>query len=533
MIRITGLPLPFDHNEDDLVLAVGDRLRLNKAEVLDISVEKRSLDARKKNSIKYIYTLDVRVLNEKAVINKFRDDRRISRKPDLKYTAPLSRKVKAKLRPVIIGTGPAGLFAGLILAEAGMEPILIERGEPVKTRVKVVSEFWKRGTLKSESNVQFGEGGAGTFSDGKLQTRVKDRENRNRKVLEELVKAGAPEDILIDHKPHIGTANLVRVVENLRAKILSMGGEYHFQTRMDDLIIEDGRLVGILLSRGKTISCDHLILAIGHSSRETYSMLQRRGIALEAKPFSIGLRIEHPQEMIDQSQFGSHAGHPQLGSASYQLAHHGRSGRTVYSFCMCPGGRVIAASSEPEIVVTNGMSQYARDEKNANSAIVAEVYPSDFGTEPLSGIEFQKVWEKIAYQIGGENYFAPCQLLGDFLDGIPSKGLGDVVPSYTPGFELTELNQALPDYVAVAIREALPQFEKRIKGFTRKDAVLTGVETRTSAPVRILRGKDFQSASTKGLYPAGEGSGYAGGILSSAMDGIKVAEAIIRSISGH
>jgi uncharacterized FAD-dependent dehydrogenase len=430
---------------------------------------------------------------------------------------------------VIVGTGPAGLFAGLILAEAGLEPILIERGERVRKRVKDVNGFWQQGQFNPESNVQFGEGGAGTFSDGKLQTRVKDKKNRDRKILEELVAAGAPGEILIDHKPHIGTANLVRVVENLREKIISLGGKFHFSTRMDELILSDGNITGIKLGNGEMIKCANLVLAIGHSSRDTYSMLQKMGITLEAKPFSIGLRIEHPQELIDQAQFGQHAGHPKLGAAAYQLAHHGSSGRTVYSFCMCPGGKVIAASSELGGVVTNGMSQYARNERNANSAIVAEVYPDDFGKGPLAGIEFQRIWENKAFQAGGSNFFAPVQLVGDFLQGLFSTTLGEVIPTYSPGFELAELDQCLPNYVTSAIREALPHFEKKLKGFSMPDAVLTGVETRTSSPVRIIRGKDFQSISTPGLYPAGEGSGYAGGILSSAIDGIKAAEAIIES----
>jgi uncharacterized FAD-dependent dehydrogenase len=533
MIRITGLSLPFDHTEDDLIFAVLRRLGIKKDDLEALHIGKRSLDARKRDSIQRVYTVYAEVSDEIDILKKYKNDNRVSKAPELSYSALSSRPNKPLKKPVIIGTGPAGLFAGLILAEAGLEPILIERGDQVRRRVEAVNSFWQKGILEPGSNVQFGEGGAGTFSDGKLQTRVKDKRNRDRKILEELVEAGAPGEILIEHKPHIGTANLVRVVENLRKKIISFGGELRFRTWMEDLILENGRVVGIVLDDGSSVDCDQLILAIGHSARDTYEMLQRRGVALEAKPFSIGFRIEHPQTLIDQNQFGRLAGHQELGPASYQLAHHTRSGRTVYSFCMCPGGKVIAASSETGGVVTNGMSQFSRSERNANSAIVAEVSPADYGASPLGGIEFQRIWERKAFQLGGENYFAPCQKLEDFQAGVPSNQLGEVIPSYRPGIELTDLGLCLPDFVTIAIKEALGIFEGKIKGFTRPDAVLTGVETRTSAPLRILRGKDFQSLSARGLYPVGEGSGYAGGILSSAMDGMKAAEAIIESSSGH
>jgi uncharacterized FAD-dependent dehydrogenase len=408
---------------------------------------------------------------------------------------------------------------------------LIDRGKPVSERTRDTYNFWKTRELNSESNVQFGEGGAGTFSDGKLQTRVRDKLNRDKKILQELILAGAPEEILFKNKPHIGTAKLVKIVENLRKKIVELGGEYQFQSRVDDLILENNKIKGIKLQSGEEIRSDHVILAIGHSARDTFKMLSRRGVQLEAKPFSVGFRIEHPQTVIDQNQYGKQAGHPLLEAADYQLAHHSSLGRTVYSFCMCPGGLVIAASSGPGTVVTNGMSQYARNERNANSAIVAEVVPTDFKDKPLGGIEFQQRWEEKTFLLGGGNFNAPCQLVGDFLNGKPSSELGSVQPSYLPGITMTDLRGCLPVYVVSAIKEALPEFEKRIKGFTLEDAVLTGIETRTSSPVRILRGKDYQSISIRGLYPAGEGSGYAGGILSSAMDGIKAAEAMIQSIN--
>ncbi|MCJ7717678.1 MAG: hypothetical protein MUO54_14325, partial [Anaerolineales bacterium] len=423
--------------------------------------------------------------------------------------------------------------AGLILAEAGLNPLLIDRGKSVRERTKDTYNFWKNRDLNSESNVQFGEGGAGTFSDGKLQTRVKDKLNRDKKILQELVLAGAPEEILYKNKPHVGTAKLVRVVENLREKIISLGGEYRFQSRVDDLLVSGNKIEGIRLKSGEKIFCNKVILAIGHSARDTFSMLTNRGVHLEAKPFSIGFRIEHPQELINQSQYGKQADHPQLGAADYQLAHHSTLGRTVYSFCMCPGGTVIAASSEPGTVVTNGMSQYQRNEINANSAIVAEVSIEDFDSGVLGGIEFQRRWEEKAFNEGGGNFNAPCQLVGDFLAGRTSDDLGSVQPSYLPGIRLTDLRNSLPDLVVAAIQEALPAFERRIKGFASPDAVLTGVETRTSSPVRITRGRDYQSISIQGLFPAGEGSGYAGGILSSAMDGIKAAEALIESINSN
>ncbi|MBS3751556.1 MAG: hypothetical protein KGY39_08645, partial [Anaerolineales bacterium] len=413
----------------------------------------------------------------------------------------------------------------------GFEPLLLERGKKVRERAADTFEFWREGRLNPESNVQFGEGGAGTFSDGKLYTRVSDRANRDRKVLREFVRAGAPEEILYLNKPHLGTLRLVKILQKMRDRIQSLGGRYRYQSRVVDLLLEDGRVCGVRLEDGEEILARHVILAVGHSARDTFRMLHERGAALEAKPFSIGLRIEHPQSLIDSSQYGKQAGHPRLGAADYQLVHHGSRGRSVYTFCMCPGGTVLAAASELETVVTNGMSQYGRNAANANSAVVCEVSPRDYPGGPLAGIAFQRRWEEAAFQAGGENYHAPAQLVGDFLAGRASRSLGAVEPTYQPGVRPADLRACLPDYAAAAIREALPAFEEKIRGFAMEEAVLTGVETRTSSPVRILRGEDYQSISIPGLYPAGEGAGYAGGILSSAVDGIKAAEAAALDIS--
>ncbi len=430
----------------------------------------------------------------------------------------------------MIGTGPCGIFAGLVLAQMGFKPILLERGKKVRERTEDTFGFWRNGELNPESNVQFGEGGAGTFSDGKLHTQTKDKNNRGRKVLEEFVAAGAPEEILYLSKPHIGTLKLVKIVEKMRNTIIGLGGDVQFQSKVEDLIIKDGQIRGVIFSSGEKIMSSHVILAVGHSARDTFEMLLKRDIFIEAKSFSIGLRIEHPQGLIDTCQFGDNAGNPILGAADYKLVHHGSNGRSVYTFCMCPGGTVLASSSEPNSIVTNGMSQYSRNEGNANSAIVVEVSPKDFPDHPLAGIEYQRKWEKAAFISGGENYYAPGQLLGDFMAGRPSQNFGTVQPSYKPGVKLGDLKSCLPDYVLSSIREALPLFDKKIKGFLMEDAILTGVETRTSSPIRIMRDHSHQSISVRGLYPSGEGAGYAGGILSSAVDGIKAAEAVATSL---
>lgn len=531
MIRITGLNLPLDHSENDLKSAICKLLGVNSVDLISFSILKRSLDARKNRPLLWVYSLLVEVVNENSLSNKIAAVNTISLAAEQNYESPLLKKDRVADRPLVVGTGPAGLFAGLILAEAGLNPILLERGKPVQERIRDVNQFWKGRQLDPESNVQFGEGGAGTFSDGKLNTRVKDQFNRAKKIKQEMVNAGAPEEILYTSKPHIGTANLVKVVQRLRKKIEDLGGEYRFESLVQDLICTDDRILGVMLANGEEVRSSLVVLAIGHSSRDTFNMLHNRGLQLAPKPFSVGFRIEHPQSLIDQNQFGEYAGHPSLGAAEYQLAYHTSLGRTVYSFCMCPGGTVVGASSEHHTVVTNGMSQYARDLTNANSAIVAEVFPSDFDSDPLGGFRFQRFWEENAFRLGGENYNAPVQLVGDFMSGKPSRQMEDVIPTYLPGVTPGDLRNALPPEVIKAILEALPIFERKIHGFAMSDAVLTGVETRTSSPLRILRGKNYQSITLNGLYPVGEGSGYAGGIISSAIDGIKAAEFIVHEIN--
>jgi uncharacterized FAD-dependent dehydrogenase len=442
------------------------------------------------------------------------------------------------IRPVVVGFGPCGIFAALVLAQMGFKPIVLERGTTVRQRTQDTWGLWRKNVLKPESNVQFGEGGAGTFSDGKLYSQIKDPRFLGRKVMHEFVKAGAPEEILVAAHPHIGTFKLVKVVEHLREQIIALGGEVRFEQRVTDVEIVDGKMRGLTVlnqATGETteLRADHVVLALGHSSRDTFAMLHARGVYVEAKPFSIGFRIEHPQSLIDRARWGRHAGHPLLGAADYKLVHHANNGRAVYSFCMCPGGTVVAATSEPGRVVTNGMSQYSRNERNANAGIVVGITPEDFpGTHALAGIDLQRQLESHAYVLGGSTYEAPGQLVGDFIAGRASTQLGSVEPSYKPGVKLGDLHGALPAYAIEAIREALPAFGRKIKGFDLHDAVLTGVETRTSSPIKMTRGEDFQSLSVRGLYPAGEGASYAGGILSAGVDGIKVAEAVARSLLG-
>ena len=432
---------------------------------------------------------------------------------------------------MVVGFGPCGIFAALALAQMGLRPIVLERGKPVRERTKDTWGLWRKNVLNPESNVQFGEGGAGTFSDGKLYSQIKDPRHLGRKVMNEFVKAGAPEEILYVAHPHIGTFKLVKVVENMREQIIAMGGEIRFEQRVTDLLIEDGHLRGLTVlnqasGQSSEMRADHLVLALGHSSRDTFEMLHERGVFLEAKPFSIGFRIEHPQGVIDRARWGRHAGHPLLGAADYKLVHHAGNGRSVYSFCMCPGGTVVAATSEPQRVVTNGMSQYSRNERNANAGMVVGIDPRDYPGGPLAGVALQRQLESNAYVLGGGTYEAPGQLVGDFLAGRPSTQLGSVEPSYKPGVKLGDLHAALPGYAIEALREALPAFGRKIKGFDMPDAVLTGVETRTSSPLKITRGEDYQSLNVRGLYPAGEGASYAGGILSAGVDGIRVAEAV-------
>ena len=595
MLRLTEIKLPLGHPDCDLKAAILKRLGIADDELISYTVFKRGVDARKKHNILFTYTLDVEVSNEAAILERFKSDPHVKPAPDTRYHFVAQAPQNLSSRPIVIGMGPAGLFAGLILAQMGFRPLILERGKAVRERTKDTFGLWRQGVLDPESNVQFGEGGAGTFSDGKLYSQIKDPRHLGRKVLEEFVKAGAPEEILYESHPHIGTFRLVGMVEKMRETIQSLGGEIRFQSRVDDIEIakempnksvrpepdettshptrlpkdasqvvgyvegqlfnqlicspsihgstssprteglnqrfSNGKVCGVVLSNGERIATHHLVLAVGHSARDTFKMLHRRGVAIEAKPFSIGLRIEHPQSLIDRARYGDNAGNPQLGAADYKLVHHASNGRSVYSFCMCPGGTVVAATSEAGRVVTNGMSQYSRNERNANSGIVVGVSPEDYPGGPLAGIEFQRRWEARAFELGGCNYCAPGQLVGDFLAGRPSRNFGAVRPSYTPGVHLTDLSTALPDYAIAAIREALPAFAKQIRGFDLADAVLTGVETRTSSPLRIRRrDDDLQSVNTAGLYPTGEGAGYAGGILSAAVDGIRIAEAVALSM---
>jgi len=532
MLRLTEIRLPLDHTEDDLTNAIARKLALAQSEVLCYTIYRRGIDARKKGAILFVYTLDVTTTTDALLLQKFADDKHVKAAPDMRYRFVAMASGKETQRPVVVGFGPCGMFAALILAQSGFRPIIVERGKKVRERTADTFGFWRQRKLNPESNVQFGEGGAGTFSDGKLHTQIKDPKFYGRKVLTEFVKAGAPEEILYVSKPHIGTFRLVKMVEQMREEIESLGGEFRFENRVDDIEIEDGAVKSVTLASGEQIVTNQVVLAIGHSARDTFEMLYQRGVYIEAKPFSVGFRIEHPQSMIDACRLGPNAGHQALGAADYHLVHHCKNGRSVYSFCMCPGGTVVAAASEPGRVVTNGMSQYSRAERNANAAIVVGIEPSDYPGHPLAGIEFQRQLEARAFELGGGTYDAPGQLVGDFLAGRPSTEFGAVTPSYKPAVHLTDLATALPDYAIEAIREAIPAFDQQIKGFAREDAVLTGVETRTSSPIRLKRDdKTLQSINVNGLYPAGEGAGYAGGILSAAVDGIKVAEAVALALA--
>lgn len=537
MLRISELKLPLDHAPDALPTAISQRLGVTEADLLSWSVWKRAHDARRKSAILKVYIVDVEVRDEAAVRQRLAGDPHLRPTPDTAYRLVATSPPPGRRPPVVIGAGPCGLFAGLILAEMGFRPIILDRGKVVRERTKDTWALWRRSELNPESNVQYGEGGAGTFSDGKLYSQIKDPRFLGRKVLTEFVAAGAPPEILTEAHPHIGTFRLVTMVEAMRAKIEALGGEYRFQQRATDLELDRGpdgghRLRGVHLHTGEFLEADQVVLAIGHSSRDTFQALYDRGVHIEAKPFSIGFRIEHPQSWIDQAMFGPCAGHPDLGAAAYSLSHPCANGRTAYSFCMCPGGTVVAAASEPGRLVTNGMSQYSRNERNANAGFVVGVSPADYPSDhPLAGIELQRELEGRAFIAGGSDYFAPGQRVGDFLAGQASTTLGIVEPSYKPGVRPTDLAALLPDYVIEAMREALPVFGRKIPRYDDPEALLTGVETRTSSPIRITRDASFQSLNVRGLFPAGEGAGYAGGIFSAAVDGIKVAEAVARSMA--
>jgi uncharacterized protein len=541
MLRLTELKLPLGHEEGAIRAAVLKRLKLSPRDLVGFSVVRRATDARKRTAIALTYTLDIEVAGEAALLKRFVNDRNVSRAPDMNYRFVTRAPAGSTAQPVVVGAGPCGLFAALVLAQMGFRPIILERGKVVRERTKDTWGLWRRSVLNPESNVQFGEGGAGLFSDGKLASQIRDPRHHGRKVLTEFVEAGAPPEILTVGKPHVGTFRLVTIVENMRRTIEALGGEYRFESRLEDLEIEQGRdglrhVRGVVLADGTHIAADHVVLAVGHSARGTFEMLWDRGVAIEAKPFSIGVRIEHPQSLIDRCRYGARAGegagHPELGAADYKLVHHCANGRSVYTFCMCPGGTVVAAASEPGRVVTNGMSQHSRNERNANAGLVVGITPADYPGHPLAGIAFQRHWEERAFAAGGATYAAPAQLVGDFLAKKASNGLGDVIPSYKPSVHMTDLANCLPDFAVEAIREAIPGFDRQIKGFAMADAVMTGVETRTSSPIRIGRDDSYQSTNTRGLYPAGEGAGFAGGILSAGVDGIRIAEAVALSIMG-
>ena len=545
MLRLTNISLDLNHQSEELRLAIINKLAISDDQLVDFRIFKRGYDARKKNKITLIYTLDVDTTINEQLLEQYSDDSQVKSSPDTEYKFVVQAPKQIDDRPVVIGFGPCGLFIGLVLAQMGFKPIILERGQDVRQRTKDTFGFWRKKILNTESNVQFGEGGAGTFSDGKLYSQVKDPKHYSRKVLNEFVTAGAPEEILYVSKPHIGTFKLVTMIEKMRASIIALGGEIRFNQRVDniDMTEVDGKkqVSGLTLATGEVIKTSHVALAIGHSARDTFKMLVDNGVYVKAKPFSVGFRIEHEQSVIDQARFGKNAGHPILGAADYKLVHHCKNGRSVYSFCMCPGGTVVAAASEEGRLVTNGMSQYSRHERNANSAIVVGIEPEDFtygSDDPiaeadnvLAGIEFQRRLEEKAFKLGGANYDAPVQLVGDFIAGRKSGEHGEVEPSYKPGVHYCDLAETLPGYAIDAIREALPAFERKIKGFSMNDATLTAVETRTSSPIQITRDKiTLESLNVTGLYPAGEGAGYAGGILSAGIDGIKVAEAMALSL---
>ncbi|MBA1336346.1 MAG: hypothetical protein HPY66_2781 [Firmicutes bacterium] len=528
-IRINEMRLDIDQPISDLRKEVSKRLKIEHDRIKGIEIIKESVDARRKNKIDMIYSVDVELFCDEAeVILRVRDDKvNIAEHPEEEEDIETGG-VPLEYPPVVIGTGPCGLFCGLLLAKYGYRPTLLERGRGVEKRSQDVKSFWDTGILDEQSNVQFGEGGAGTFSDGKLTTRIKDK--RCRWILRRMVENGAPGEIVYSAKPHIGTDRLKIMIKNLRENIISLGGQVRFESQVTDIITEEGRLKGIVINGNEVIPCSTAVLAVGHSARDTFYMLEKKGLRIIPKPFSIGVRIEHLQEWVDRVQYGRFAGHPRLGAADYQLVYKDAgTGRTVYSFCMCPGGSVVSASSEGRRLVTNGMSEYLRDKNNANSALVVSVHPEDFpSNQPLGGVEFQRLWEQKAYNLGGGGYTAPVQRVEDFLNNRKSCGVGGVIPSYRPGYKPEDLKKCLPGYVVEGLKRGLIYFDSKLKGFAAEDAVLTGVETRTSSPVRIVRTETMESETVQGVYPAGEGAGYAGGIMSAAVDGLKVAEAIAR-----
>ncbi|AKL96802.1 FAD dependent oxidoreductase [Clostridium aceticum] len=523
MIRVPDIKLSIDEDASSIKSVIMKKLQINETDLIGYQIYKRSIDARKRDRVDFVYTVDVEVVNEDKVLKRIKD-KKIAVSPDMTYRYVKKGDEKLQHPPVVIGTGPAGLFAGLILAQMGYTPILLERGKDVDKRTEDIQAFWTKGELDTESNVQFGEGGAGTFSDGKLTTQIKDL--RCRKILEELVKAGAPEEIMYVSKPHIGTDILRNVVKNIREEIIKLGGSVLFEKKVTDFIIEGGKVKGVVVNGQEVIKTEAAVLAVGHSARDTFETLYKHKVQIHQKPFSIGVRIEHPQKLIDIAQYGSFADHPHLGAADYKMAHHCDNQRSVYTFCMCPGGQVVAAASEEGGVVTNGMSEYARDKENANSALLVGVGPEDFDSEhPLAGMYFQRKWEQKAFEVGGSNYYAPAQLVKDFLKDQPSEQLGKVKPSYKPGIVLTDLRKCLPSFVVETMKEGIIALDKKLRGFNLGDAVMTAIESRSSSPIRIKRDEDYQS-NIQGLYPSGEGAGYAGGIISAAVDGIRTAEAI-------
>jgi hypothetical protein len=533
VIEVSQIRLPLNHQDSELEKALFRKLRVSQDQNFTWKIHRCSIDARKKGSpdIRLVYTIHIDAgSSEQSIVSKTKSsDIKIAKNTAFKTAKSNSKSYYQN--PLIIGAGPCGYFAALYLARSGACPIILERGKEAGPRARDVTKFWREGgAVDSESNVQFGEGGAGTFSDGKLYTGIKDRDGAVRLVLEELASHGAPSDILFKGKPHIGTDKLIKVLRSIRKEILDLGGQIKFQSRVDDIVIESGSIVGVTTSTGEELNSKNVILAVGHSARDTFEMLHRHGIQMQSKSFSIGARIEHPQEMIDRSLYGSAAGHEKLGAAPYKFVHHHnkKKGRTCYSFCMCPGGLVVAASSEPGLTVTNGMSSYARSDANANSGFMVEIFPEDFenSENPLSGIQFQREWEQKAFQAGDSDGRAPAQLLGDFMQNIKSSEIGNVVPSYRPGVIMTDIRECLPEYVVKVMRQSVHGISKQIDGFNRKDAVLTAGETRSSSPLRITRDSLMQSPSVKGLYPAGEGAGYAGGILSAAVDGLRTAKAL-------